>query len=202
MSHPATPELGRALLRLARAAIERALGMPGHALPPFPEAVEAALDAPGATFVTLTQRGALRGCIGSLVAHRRLREDVQANAVAAALEDPRFAPLSVDELPRTEVEVSLLSPPQPIPVHSRAEALRALRPGVDGVIFSWGPYRSTFLPQVWEQLSEPEVFLQHLVAKAGLPPDFWDTGVRLQRYTVEKWRESDVESGSEKRTDV
>lgn len=189
MMSTATPELGTALLALARAAIARALHQPVPVASPTSEAVERMLDTPGATFVTLTQHGALRGCIGSLEAHRPLREDVQANAVAAALHDPRFAPLSAGELPHTRVEVSLLSPSEPLPVRSRTDALRALRPGVDGVIFEWGRHRSTFLPQVWAQLPEPERFLQHLVAKAGLPPTFWDDRVRLQRYTVRKWGE-------------
>lgn len=189
-----SPELGRALLALARGAIDQALGLRAHgdsavALPPE---VQRRLDAPGASFVTLTQRGDLRGCIGSLGARRSLREDVRANAVAAAFEDPRFAPLTAQEWPATEVEVSVLSAPQPLPVHSRDEALRALRPGVDGVVFHWGPYRSTFLPQVWAQLPEPDAFLRHLVAKAGLPPEFWDADVRLERYTVDKWCEGDA----------
>ncbi|MGQ9723895.1 MAG: AmmeMemoRadiSam system protein A [Tepidimonas sp.] len=188
-----SPELGRSLLAIARGAIDQALGLPtqGDLAVALPPEVQRRLDAPGASFVTLTQRGDLRGCIGSLRAQRSLREDVRANAVAAAFDDPRFPPLTAQEWPATEVEVSVLSAPQPLPVHSRDEALRALRPGVDGVVFHWGPYRSTFLPQVWAQLPEPDAFLRHLVAKAGLPPDFWDADVRLERYTVDKWREGD-----------
>jgi AmmeMemoRadiSam system protein A len=119
--------------------------------------------------------------------------------VAAAFEDPRFAPLTAQEWPATEVEVSVLSAPQPLPAHSRDEALRALRPGVDGVVFRWGLHQSTFLPQVWAQLPEPDAFLRHLAAKAGLPPDFWDAQVRLERYTVDKWRERDI-AGHEQET--
>lgn len=195
-----SPELGRALLALAREAIGEALGLHarGAAEAPPPQ-VQRQLDAPGASFVTLTQRGDLRGCIGSLTPRRSLRDDVRANAVAAAFEDPRFAPLTAQEWPVTEVEVSVLSVPQPLPVSSRDEALRALRPGVDGVVFRWGPYQSTFLPQVWAQLSEPDAFLRHLAAKAGLPPDFWDAQVRLERYTVDKWRERDI-AGHERET--
>ncbi|WP_443082393.1 AmmeMemoRadiSam system protein A [Tepidimonas sp.] len=152
-------------------------------------AVQSALDAPGATFVTLTQRGALRGCIGTLYPWRPLCQDVQANAVAAALRDSRFDPLRPDELSRTRIEVSLLSAAEPLPAHSLAQAVQLLRPGIDGVIFRWHERRSTFLPQVWEQLPEPQAFLRQLVAKAGLPVDFWDDAVRLERYTVTKWRE-------------
>ncbi|TSE34227.1 AmmeMemoRadiSam system protein A [Tepidimonas charontis] len=199
MASPST-ELGSALLRLARHAIGTALG----ALPAaagsdtngmrFSPAVEAALSAPGATFVTLTQDGALRGCIGTLQPWRPLRDDVQANAVAAALRDTRFVPLRREELARTRIEVSLLSATEPVPAHRREDALQRLRPGIDGVIFQWHDRRSTFLPQVWAQLPQPRAFLRQLVAKAGLPPDFWDDAVQLQRYTVTKWCEPEPAS--------
>lgn len=180
-------EAGRVLLPEARAAIVRALGRtPAHeadTLPPW-------LHEPGASFVTLTQQGRLRGCIGSLQAHRPLLADVQANAVAAALRDPRFAPLTADELAITQVELSLLSPLQPLDFDDEADALSRLRPGVDGLVLSFGAQRGTFLPQVWEQLPEPAAFLAQLKRKAGLPADFWHAGLRLQRYTVAKYRES------------
>jgi AmmeMemoRadiSam system protein A len=147
------------------------------------------LDAPGASFVTLTRSGALRGCIGSLVAHRPLRDDVAANALNAALHDPRFPPLDADELPVTHLEVSVLSAPETYPCTSRADAASRLRPGVDGLILEFGTHRSTFLPQVWDSLSEPEVFLEHLVRKAELPPGWWDEHVRLSRYTVKAFEE-------------
>ena len=134
----------------------------------------------------------MRGCIGSLEARRTLLADVQANAVAAALHDPRFAPLAVHALEHTEVEVSLLSPMQPLAFASEAEALAQLRPGVDGVLFEFGARRSTFLPQVWEQLPAPDAFMAQLKRKAGLPADFWAGEVRLQRYTVAKWKESEL----------
>jgi AmmeMemoRadiSam system protein A len=177
--------LGASLLRLARGAISNALG-------PRVEAAEdaAGLHEPGACFVTLTQHGQLRGCIGSLQARRSLLTDVQANAVAAALQDTRFAPLSLAELDHTDIEVSVLSPMQPMRFTDEADALAQLRPGVDGVVFEFGQYRSTFLPQVWEQLPQAHDFMAHLKRKAGLPADFWDTGVHLQRYTVQPWHET------------
>jgi AmmeMemoRadiSam system protein A len=180
-------ERGATLLPLARAAIARTLGR-SHAA----SATAPWLQEPGACFVTLTQQGALRGCIGSLEARRTLLADVQANAVAAALHDPRFAPLSVHELEHTEVEVSLLSPLQALAFASEAEALAQLRPGIDGVLFEFGARRSTFLPQVWEQLPDVEEFMAQLKRKAGLPADFWAEEVRLQRYTVAKWKESEL----------
>jgi len=178
---------GPTLLTIARQAIQRSLGQSSSSLPDAPW-----LHEPGATFVTLTQRGDLRGCIGSLQAHRPLLEDVQTNAVAAASQDPRFTPLTVAELGHTRVEVSLLSPSEPLVFTSEQEALALLRPNVDGVIFEYGYYRSTFLPQVWEQLPDPEIFLAHLKNKAGLSPQFWSDQVRLSRYTVEKWKEADT----------
>lgn len=184
-------EQGPVLLALARSAIERSLGAAArpagvsNTMAPW-------LQEPGASFVTLTQHGELRGCIGTLEAHRPLQHDVQANAVAAALRDPRFAPLTERELAVTEVEVSLLSPMQALTFASEAEALTQLRPGVDGVVFTFGTQRSTFLPQVWEQLPEVQDFMAHLKRKAGLQASFWHDGVRLLRYTVTKWKESEL----------
>lgn len=175
---------GAVLLALARAAIASEFGQR------YPADEQAAwLRERGACFVTLTQRGELRGCIGTLEAHRPLLQDVRANAVAAAFRDPRFAPLSARELGQTEVEVSLLSPMQALAFASQADALAQLRPGVDGVVFEYGARRSTFLPQVWEQLPDVDDFMAYLKRKAGLPTDFWHADVRLQRYTVAKWKE-------------
>jgi len=176
---------GSVLLRLARDAIAGQFGMTVEA----PDTSAPWLQHPGATFVTLTQAGRLRGCIGSLEAHRPLWQDVRANAVAAAFRDPRFAPLTAEELPATRIEVSLLSPQQPMPFSSEADALAQLRPGVDGVVLEYGRHRGTFLPQVWEQLPTREEFLAHLKLKAGLPARFWDDAMRLSRYTVDKWQE-------------
>lgn len=177
--------LGRALLIRARNAIAEALDAP---LAPEPD--HPALAGPGATFVTLTQGEQLRGCIGSLEAHRSLDADVRANARAAAFRDPRFAPLEADELSITRVEVSLLSAPQDMPVSDEEDALRQLRPKVDGIVFEYQNFRSTFLPQVWESLPDPRSFLAQLKRKAGLPADFWAPGIRLQRYEVVKWKET------------
>mgnify|MGYP001581572792 CR=1 FL=1 len=177
---------GQTLLAIARGAIAEQLGVPA---PSFDAAQW--LDEPGATFVTLTCAGALRGCIGSLVAERPLRADVENNALAAAFSDPRFPPLSAREYRDIEVEVSLLSAMQPVAVESESHALTLLRPGIDGMLLEYGGRRGTFLPQVWEQLPEPRAFLAHLKQKAGLPADFWAEEIRLSRYTITKWRESE-----------
>ncbi|MFZ2393098.1 AmmeMemoRadiSam system protein A, partial [Rhodoferax sp.] len=183
-----TNEHGPLLLQIARSAISNKLGQ-AVALPEPSSQAADVLQAAGASFVTLNQQGQLRGCIGSLQAHRPLMVDVQANAIAAALHDPRFAPLRLVELEITTVEVSVLSAMQPMPFSSEADALAQLRPGVDGVVFEFGHYRSTFLPQVWEQLPNARQFMAHLKHKAGLAPDFWAAEVRLQRYTVAKFKE-------------
>lgn len=170
--------------------------LPQAARRTVPEAAADAawLDAPGASFVTLTSGrapgGALRGCIGSLGARRPLREDVEANAVAAALHDPRFAPLTARELDETVVEVSVLSAPAALPAADEAELLARLRPGVDGVVLSACGRRATFLPQVWEQLPDPADFLARLRRKAGLPADYWGRDVVVETYTVTAWQEA------------
>ena len=176
--------LGHALLIRARNAIAAELGAPTAQEPDDP-----ALRQPGATFVTLTQDGHLRGCIGSLEASRTLEVDVRANARAAAFGDPRFSPLRPSELQRTRVEVSLLSPAARIDFTDEQDAVAKLRPDVDGVILEWDGKRGTFLPQVWENLREPQLFLNLLKQKAGLPADFWAPDVRLYRYEVRKWKE-------------
>jgi AmmeMemoRadiSam system protein B/AmmeMemoRadiSam system protein A len=179
--------LGRTLLALARASIAQALGLPHDLPPPL-----LSLTEPGASFVTLKRDGQLRGCIGSLQAHRPLGLDVRANAQAAAFADPRFAKLGREEFEQIEVEVSLLSEPQPMQFADEADLLAQLRPGIDGLIFEYGGKRGTFLPQVWEQLSEPAQFLAQLKRKAGWPPDFWAPGINVQRYTVDKWSELEL----------
>jgi AmmeMemoRadiSam system protein A len=177
-------EQGEILLAVARSAIALRLGGQGvsHDTPDW-------LHEPGASFVTLTQQDALRGCIGSLEAHRALGEDVRANAVAAALHDPRFPPLQMQELDHTRIEVSLLSVATDMQFDSEQHVIEQLRPGVDGVVLAWGSARGTFLPQVWESLPDPVEFLSHLKRKAGLPADFWHQDISLSRYTVTKWKE-------------
>jgi len=178
-------EKGSTLLTLARSEIGSKLGQERSSL-----AQADWLDEPGACFVTLTRQGELRGCIGTLEAHRPLGVDVRENAVAAAFRDPRFTPLTLVEFDDIRVEVSLLSPTEVLVVASEEHALASLRPGVDGVVFEYRHYRSTFLPQVWEQLPEPAEFMAYLKRKAGLSTDFWAEDVRLSRYTVSKWKES------------
>lgn len=176
--------LGDTLLIIARNAIGRSFSATPRAVTSDPGLLKRA-----ATFVTLTQEGRLRGCIGSLEAHRPLGVDVEENALAAAFRDPRFTPLTADEFLRTRIEVSLLQAPQHLHFSSEEEALRLLRPGLDGLILQRGHQRATFLPQVWDTLPEPAQFLRQLKRKAGLPEDFWDETISLARYGVQKWKE-------------
>jgi uncharacterized protein len=178
-------EQGRLLTALARQAIASEFEEPKSELP-HPDW----LDQPGAVFVTLTQNGQLRGCIGSLEANRSLFDDVQSNARAAAFKDPRFLPLTEKELASIQVEVSLLSAATPIQFSNEADALAQLRPGIDGVILEHAWHRATFLPQVWDQLPEPRNFISHLKHKAGLAADFWADDLHLSRYLVEKFKEA------------
>jgi AmmeMemoRadiSam system protein A len=141
-----------------------------------------------ASFVTLRIEGELRGCIGSIDAHRALGDDVAHNAFAAAYRDRRFPPVDDGERPRLAVEVSVLSPRFPFEAPSETDALRALRPGIDGLYLEFGELHATFLPQVWENIPEPLDFLCELRRKAGLPARFWHERIRLSRYTVEKYK--------------
>lgn len=178
---------GEILLPIARSSIAQSLGQ-SH------QAAEDAdwLQQPAACFVTLTQQGELRGCIGTLEAHRSLLEDVKSNARAAAFSDPRFSPLTASELTQTDIEISLLSATQILEFSGEQDALAQLQPGVDGVVFEFAHYRSTFLPQVWEQLPDVKQFMAHLKHKAGLSADFWSDDVRLYRYGVSKWKEREL----------
>ncbi len=136
-----------------------------------------------ATFVSLHQKGKLRGCIGSLEAWRPLSDDVIGNAYAAAFRDHRFAPVTAHELESLDLEVSLLSPATALTIASEQDLLSQLQPGVDGLIIDDGKgHRATFLPQVWEQLPQPENFLLRLKRKAGLKGDSWPDGMQCFRY--------------------
>lgn len=180
-----TDPLGHTLLAIARTTIERKFGIHAGTVTPHPNLAKLA-----ATFVTLTQQGQLRGCIGSLEARRPLAMDVAENATAAAFHDPRFPPLRQAELDGVRVEVSLLDTPEALRFADEADALAQLCPGVDGLILSCGHHRATFLPQVWQSLPTPQLFLENLKLKAGLPPDFWSPNLSLARYGVQKWKES------------
>lgn len=177
------------LLKLARQAMETAVL--GKKIPPLDlEDFSPALAEPGATFVTLTSSGQLRGCIGALEAFQPLAEDVTEHAVAAALQDYRFPPVQPDELPAIKIEISRLTAPQPLEYSTPLDLVHKLRPGVDGVIIRDGFRRATFLPQVWEKLPDAEEFLGHLCAKMGAHPDLWQhKHLEVLTYQVEEFHE-------------
>jgi MEMO1 family protein len=181
----ALEEAGRTLLGIARAEIEKALFQTEKPQDDFSWLRQA-----GATFVTLTRNGALRGCIGSLEAARPLGFDAAQNALGAAFRDPRFPAVAAGEWPQCRVELSLLTAPKPIRFADEADLLEQIRPGEDGVILESERRRATFLPQVWESVPDKRVFLAELVKKAGLPADTRLGRCKVYRYRVAKWKES------------
>lgn len=182
------PALRRELLQLARASIDAALphGRPAP-YPAVPRAPE--LACARSSFVTLHVEEALRGCCGTLDAARPLAQDVWHNAWASAFEDPRFAPLSASEWQRATLQISVLSAPEALDASDQRELIASLRPGIDGLILAHGPTRVTFLPAVWQQLREPQQFVQQLKRKAGWPADFWPRQIRAWRYVSESFGE-------------
>lgn len=177
-------DAGGVLLPIARHAIGRQLRLAMQRPPRAPW-----LDDKRASFVTLMSDGKLRGCIGSLLAKRKLGGDVRHNARAAAFRDARFRALTAAEFPGVHLEVSVLTEPEPLHFTDRDGAVEQLRPKVDGVILTCNGKRATFLPQVWQHLPDREQFIGELLRKAGLAPDHWGSGVQLARYQVQVFAE-------------
>jgi AmmeMemoRadiSam system protein A len=186
-----THEEQQTLLTLARETVVRVAHRQGA---PSTDrfATTESLRQDGASFVTLTKHGQLRGCIGSLEARRPLVLDVRENAISAAFHDPRFPPVRPKELEELHIEVSVLSRPSPLAYDGPDDLIAQLRPGVDGVVIERGFSRATFLPQVWEKLPDPGEFLQHLCMKAFLAPDAYrQPGLAVYTYQVERFEEGD-----------
>ncbi|BFM14931.1 hypothetical protein R50073_11140 [Maricurvus nonylphenolicus] len=182
-----TPTEQQQLLDIARQSI--AAGLHGKHWHPKAEDTDPSLREQGCSFVTLHKQGFLRGCIGALTAYQPLYEDVAEHAFAAAFSDPRFPPLDESELDQLHIEISLLSPEEPIEFRNKAHLLNQLRPGIDGLTIRSGSHQATFLPAVWQQLPAPEVFLQHLFKKAGIAMDSWPENLQAWRYTTEQFGE-------------
>jgi len=142
-----------------------------------------------ATFVTITQSGNLRGCMGSLEANETLAQSVANTAHNAAFRDPRFPNLTPEEMDRTLIDISVLTPMQEMSVANRDDLINQLRPGIDGLLLEDRGYRATFLPKVWESLKEPQAFLQQLLRKAGLSDSHWSASMRFHRYQTESFHE-------------
>jgi len=179
------------LLNLARRAIELAVNR--HPLPQLNlEEYSPLLRENGASFVTLMIDGQLRGCIGALEPYQPLVQDVCEHAAAAALEDYRFSPVTPAEVPLIEIEISHLTPPQPLDYKDPQDLVNRLRPNIDGVVLRDEFRRSTFLPQVWEKLPNPEVFLSQLCQKMGAPANLWRRKpLQVFIYQVEEFREGE-----------
>jgi hypothetical protein len=184
-------EKGKLLLKLARQTIAHSLNADTN------ESNDKKIDLSDkefsehrGTFVTLTMDNQLRGCIGNLSSEKSIAEGVKDNAINAAFHDPRFPPLSIRELNNIDIEISLLTEPERLAYHNGEDLLEKLRPGIDGVIIRKGPYSSTFLPQVWDQLPDKQSFLNHLCQKAGLPADEWRRpGLEVLVYQVQYFEE-------------
>jgi AmmeMemoRadiSam system protein A len=178
------------LLKLARRAIEQGVADSRPHAQDEAAGLPASLLEQGACFVTLTLGGELRGCIGSLEATQSLAADVQEHALDAAINDFRFPAVSVNEVSRLRIELSVLTRPAPLEYHGRDDLLRKLRAGVDGVVLESGRRRATFLPQVWEKVSGPVEFLGLLCEKMGLPAGAWERGgMSVSTYQVECFEE-------------
>lgn len=178
-----TPDHGKQLAAWARASIREALGGP-KAKPPRGSWCEE----PGATFITLHGAdGELHGCVGSLEPRRSFVRDVRANAVAAALDDPRAPPLALDGVDGLEVEVSVLSQLERLLVKDEGDAIAKLAGLRHGVVLRHRGRRATFLPQMWDRFPDAAEFLSQLKRKAGFAEDFWDRDIEVLHYTVEKF---------------
>ncbi len=189
MTDQLTDEEKQILLHLAREAMDnkvRGMKLPALDL----NSLTTRLRENGASFVTLTINDELRGCIGALEAYQPLAEDVREHAIAAALEDPRFHPVAENELSRIQLEVSRLTAPRLLEYSSSDDLLQKLNPHADGVILKDGRRRATFLPQVWEKISNPSDFLNHLCEKMGARASLWrDAKLQVYVYHVEEFHE-------------
>ena len=184
-----TIEEKHVLLTMARATLER--GLRGQPLPPLDlESMTPHLRESGASFITLTVDGNLRGCIGVLEPYQPLAQDVREHALAAALEDPRFPPVTPEELDQIEIEISRLTLPRRLEYADASDLLNRLRPDVDGVILRDGMRRATFLPQVWEKIPDKAAFLVNLCSKMGAMPGTWrKKHLEVLTYQVEEFHE-------------
>ncbi len=184
-----TEEEKQMLLHIAREALES--GVKGGTLPSLNwTSLTPCLREPGASFVTLTVNGDLRGCIGALEPYQPLAEDVREHAIAAALEDPRFPPVQPHELEDIQIEVSHLTAPTKLEYKDPDDLLAKLRPHVDGVILRDEWRRATFLPQVWEKIPDKAEFLSNLCYKMGASANFWrQKHLEVMTYQVEEFHE-------------
>ena len=187
-----TPDEATQLLGLARRSIEHGK-LTGQPLEPDPSALSGLLAQQLGSFVTLTKNGVLRGCVGTLHSTHPLARGVATAAFNAAYRDSRFAPLSDTEIDQVRIEISVLSPLEPIDVGSNKELLANLRPHADGLLLEDSNHRATFLPKVWEKIAAPQEFVRQIKYKAGLPDNYWSESIRFFRYHTTSITESEGE---------
>ena len=191
-SNQISDQHGLALVKLARQTILKRLGRKIDMFDSLSEILtDDDLQAKRGTFVTLKVDDRLRGCIGSLSSNEPIVDGVRRNAINAAFHDPRFPALTVEELDDVDIEISILTEPQLLEYVDGADLISKLRVDVDGVIIRKGAASATFLPQVWKQLSRPEMFLSQLCLKAGLSADTWrKAGLEVKTYQVQYFEEN------------
>jgi hypothetical protein len=179
------------LIELAKAAIAVSLGLDDNFDLSKARELYPQLNQNAAVFVTLTQEPneRLRGCIGSLVAHRPLYKDIISNAQSAALRDPRFKPLTIEEFTNIKIEISILSEPKELAYSDTADLKNKIKPEIDGVILQLGSYRATYLPSVWEQLPTFESFFSSLCQKAGMQGNCIENHPTISIYQATKYKE-------------
>ncbi len=188
---PISMEDQRYLLHLARAVILDRLGQKlSHCLP---VRNSAEFNEKRGCFVTLHLNGQLRGCIGTIEPIKSLLSAVQENAVLAGFQDSRFLPVTLEEMDKISIELSILTQPVLLLFQNPDDLRKQLKPGVHGVILSKGYHRATFLPQVWEQLPGIEDFLEHLCRKAGMGKTCWkEPKTSVEVYEVSAFSETDI----------
>jgi AmmeMemoRadiSam system protein A len=188
-----SPEQGQLLVKLARHTLSQQLSkqIPQKEIDSLNTSLtDPCFNSSCGTFVTLTIDGKLRGCIGNLTSNASVVSGVRQNAINAAFHDPRFSSLSLPELDRVSIEVSILSEPRPLDYREPADLLNKIRPHIDGVILRKGTASATFLPQVWEQIRKPQNFLAQLCLKAGLAADAWQQSkLEVSTYQVQHFKE-------------
>ncbi len=191
MTNQLSGEEQKLLLETARNAIRRELDKE-EKLPLMMDEYSPKLRENGACFITIKKNGVLRGCVGSIEAVQPLIQDVRERAVAAAFQDYRFPPLTLPEFDEIRIEISRLTPPRKLNYQDPEDLINKLRPRIDGVILRYQTHRATFLPQVWEQLPSPELFLNRLCIKMGLDQSVWRSAkLQVETYQVEKFQEED-----------
>ncbi len=187
-----TKEQGYVLVRLVRQTIAEHLQLAVNDPVRQEELADPDLQVQRGVFVTLNKRGALRGCIGSLTGMESIVDGVRRHAVNSAFNDSRFTPLKAQEVPEVRIDISVLSKPEPLSYSDGDDLISKLRPNIDGVIIKTaGGSGATFLPQVWQQLPDPRLFLSHLCRKAGLADTYWQSDqLEVDTYQVQHFEEN------------